>query len=227
MKNKIFKISVVLLLIMTLTMTNFIFLGSSIISYATDNISTNHENVEFDAYFKDANGQKIRTLERTANMQDISLYLSVNVNTEGFFNGEITLSNANFDIVSSESGFVSNISDNTIYLNQIDVGTSAEIEVKVKPIENDVMNVDMLDCESELTLTGIYRDNTERDIEIDATRTVNMRLVEANSNDNIKNEIEVITNKFIKISGEDKRVIQLSLHMGLKSYSIIFRSRIK
>ena len=39
MKNKIFKISVVLLLIMTLTMTNFIFLGSSIISYAADNIS--------------------------------------------------------------------------------------------------------------------------------------------------------------------------------------------
>ena len=215
MKNKIFKISVVLLLIMTLTMTNFIFLGSSIISYATDNISTNHENVEFDAYFKDANGQKIRTLERTANMQDISLYLSVNVNTEGFFNGEITLSNANFDIVSSESGFVSNISDNTIYLNQIDVGTSAEIEVKVKPIENDVMNVDMLDCESELTLTGIYRDNTEKDININATRTVIMRLLEANTDDDVKNDVNIITNKIMKISGEDKRVIQLSLDLGL------------
>ena len=191
MKNKILKISVVILLIMTLTMTNFIFLGSSLISYAADTISTNHKNIEFDAYFKDSNGQKTTTLERTADMQEVSLYLAVNVNTEGFFVGQVTLENANFNIVSSESEFVSNVSDNTIYFNQLDVGTSAEIEVKVRPIDDEVMNINMLDCQSELTLTGIYRDNTEKDIDIHATRTVNMRLVEANSNDNVKNEIEV------------------------------------
>ena len=216
MKNKILKISVVILLIITLTMTNFIFLGSSLISYAADAIGTNHKNIEFDAYFKDSNGQKTTILERTADMQEISLYLAVNVNTEGFFVGQVALENANFNIASSESEFVSNISGNTIYLNQLDVGTSAEIEVKVKPIDNEVMNINMIDCQSELTLTGVYRDNTEKDIDIHATRTVSMRLVEANANDNVKNEIEVITNKLIKVSGEDKRVIQLSLHMGLQ-----------
>ena len=215
MKNKILKISVVILLIITLTMTNFIFLGSSLISYAADRISTNHKNIEFDAYFKDNNGQKTTTLERTADMQEVSLYLAVNVNTEGFFVGQVELQNSNFNIVSSESEFVSNISDNTIHLNQMDVGTKAEIEVKVKPIDDEVININMLDCQSELSLTGIYRDNTEKDIDIHATKTVNMQLVEANSNDNVKNEIEVITNKLIKISGEDKRVVQLSLHMGL------------
>ncbi len=215
MKNKILKISVVILLIMTLTMTNFIFLGSNLISYAADTMSTNHKNIEFDAYFKDNNGQKITTLERTADMQEASLYVAINVNTEGFFVGQVKLQNSNFDITSSESEFVSKISDNTIYLNQLDVGTTAEIEVKVKPIDSDVMNVNMLDCQSELILTGIYRDNTEKDIDIDATREVNMKLVESNADDNVKNEIEVITNKLIKISGESKRVIQLSLHMGL------------
>ena len=215
MKNKILKISVVILLIMTLMMSNFIFLGSSLISYAADATSTNHKNIEFDAYFKDSNGQKITTLDRTADMQEISLYLAVNVNTEGFFVGQVKLQNANFDIVSSESEFVSKIADNTVYLNQLDVGTSAEIEVKVKPITDEVMNANMLDCQSELILTGIYRDNTEKDIDIKATRMVNMKLVESNSNDNVKNDIEVITNKLIKISGEDKRVVQLSLHMGL------------
>ena len=215
MKNKILKISVVILLIMTLTMTNFIFLGSNLISYAADTMSTNHKNIEFDAYFKDNNGQKITTLERTADMKEASLYVAINVNTEGFFMGQVKLQNSNFDITSSESEFVSKISDNTIYLNQLDVGTTAEIEVKVKPIDSDVMNVNMLDCQSELILTGIYRDNTEKDIDIDATREVNMKLVESNADDNVKNEIEVITNKLIKISGESKRVIQLSLHMGL------------
>ncbi len=217
MRNKMFKISLVILLIITLTMTNFIFLGSSLISYAADTTThTNHKNMEFDAYFKDSNGQKTTTLERTADMQEISLYLAVNVHTEGFFVGQIQLQNANFHIVSSESEFVSNISDDTIYLNQLDVGTNAEIEVKVKPIDDDVIHIDMLNCQSELTLTGIYRDNTEKDIHIDATRTVNMKLVETTSNDSVKNEIEIITNKKIKLSGEEKRVVQLSLHMGLQ-----------
>ena len=215
MKSKIFKISVIIALVITLTMTNFIFLGSSIISYAADNISTNHKNVEFDAYFKDSNGQKTTILERTADMQDISLYLYVNINTEGFFNGKITLSNANFTIVNSESGYVSNISDNTINLNQINVGTPTEIEVKIKPIDEDILDINMLDMESDLTLTGIYRDNSEKDINIEATRTVNMQLAEENTNEDIKNNVEIITNKVMKISGEDKRVLQLSLDMGL------------
>ena len=215
MKNKILKISVVILLIMTLTMSNFIFLGSSLISYAVDTRSTNHKNIEFGAYFKNDNGQKITTLERNANMEEVSLYLDINVKEEGFFVGQVKLQNSNFNVVNSESEHVSKIEDNTIYLNQLDVGKNEEIEIKVKPIENEVININMLDCESELTLTGIYRDKTEKDINIDAKRIVRMQLVEANSNTNIKNEIEVITNKLIKISGEDKRVIQLSLHMGL------------
>ncbi len=216
MKKGIFKISVVILLIMTLTMTNFIFLGSSLISYAADATSTNNKNIEFEAYFKDDDGQATTTLERTADMQEISLYLAVNVKTEGFFVGQIALSNSNFNIVSSESEYVSSISDNIVYLNQLDVGTTAEIEVIVEPIDEEVMNIDMLDIESELTLTGIYRDNTEKDINIDATRTVTMQLAESNTNENVKNEIQVITNKIIKIDGEDKRIVQLSLSLGLQ-----------
>ena len=171
MKNKVFKISVVILLIMTLTMTNFIFLGSSLISYAADSTSTNHKNIEFDAYFKDSNGKKTTTLERTADMQEVSMYLAINVNTEGFFVGQVALQNSNFSIVGSESEFVSKISDNTIYLNQLDVGTTAEIEVKVKPVDNEVMNIDMLDCQSEVTLTGVYRDNTEKEEDIQVSET--------------------------------------------------------
>lgn len=216
MKNKIFKISMIILLIMTLTLTNFIFVGSSLISYAADNVSTNHQNIEFDAYFKNSDGQKITTLDRTASMKEMSLYLSLNVNKEGFFIGEVELLNSNFTIVNSESEFVSKVENNKVYLNQLNVGTSAEIEIKIKPIEEDVMDFNMLDCESSLILTGIYRDNTERDIHIEATRNVTMKLIEENTNESVENTLEIITNKVLKISGEDKRVIQFSLNMGLK-----------
>ena len=72
MKNKIFKISIVLVMIMTMTMTNFIFVGANLISYATDEISTNHKNVEFETYFKEG--------------EEEALYLRVNVKKEGYFN---------------------------------------------------------------------------------------------------------------------------------------------
>ena len=64
MKGKILKITMVILLLMTLTMTNFIFVGASLYSYAAENIATNNQNVEFDAYLKDEenDGEKVPTL---------------------------------------------------------------------------------------------------------------------------------------------------------------------
>lgn len=216
MKNKGLKISVVILLIITLTMTNFIFLGSSLISYAIDDISTNNKNIEFSSYFKNDQGEKVSSLDRTSSTQDISLYLSISVKKEGFFNGQVELTNSNFNIASSESEYVSKIEGNKVYLNQINAGTTAEIELKAKTIENDNMDLNMLSAESDVTLTGIYRDSTEKDIEINAVKNVVLNLVETNIADSIENSVTVVTNKVIKISGEDKRVIQLSINMGLK-----------
>ena len=55
MKNKILKIVTVILLLATLTVTNFIYVGTGLISYAIDSITTNHENVEFEAQLKEEN----------------------------------------------------------------------------------------------------------------------------------------------------------------------------
>ena len=208
MKNKGLKISVVILLIITLTMTNFIFLGSSLISYAVDDISTNNKNIEFSAYFKNDQGEKVSSLDRTSSTQDISLYLSISVKKEGFFNGQVELTNSNFNISSSESEYVSKIEGNKVYLNQINAGTTAEIELKAKTVENDNMDLNMLSAESDVTLTGIYRDSTEKDIEINAVKNVVLNLVEANTADSIENSVTVVTNKIIKISGEYQEKIK-------------------
>ena len=197
MKNKGLKISVVILLIITLTMTNFIFLGSSLISYAVDDISTNHKNIEFSAYFKNDQGEKVTSLDRTASTQDISLYLSISVKKEGFFNGQVELTNSNFNIASSESEYVSKIEGNKVYLNQINAGTTAEIELKAKTIENESVDLNKLSAESEVTLTGIYRDSTEKDIEINAVKNVVLNLIETNTADSIENSVAIVTNKVL------------------------------
>ena len=127
MKRKILKITMVILLLMTLTMTNFIFVGASLYSYAADNIATNHQNVEFDAYLKDEeiDGEKVPTLS-----------LKVSVKKEGYFNGEISLEDSNFKLKgSSSSNYVNKIENNIIMLNQINSGVTAQFDVEIEPVK--------------------------------------------------------------------------------------------
>ena len=84
MKNKILKIATIIMLIMTLTITNFIFVGSSLISYAANTLETNHKNVEFNAYFTDGNNQEISSVDMS-NMEDIYLNMQIEVKNEGYF----------------------------------------------------------------------------------------------------------------------------------------------
>lgn len=215
MKGKIFKISVAIILIMTLTLANFIFVGSNIVSYAMDGITTNHKNIEFETYFKDKDGNKLETLESTAEEKEMSIYLLLNIKREGYFNGVVELKDTNFKFNSSESEYVNKVEENKIYLNQLNAGTQAEIEIKVSPIEQEKYT--LKEKENELILSGEYKDSTQKDIKIEAKRNIKLNLIETNDKTNIENTMKIITNKVAKIAGQDKRIIQVSIDLGLKN----------
>lgn len=200
MRNKVFKIAIAILLIMTLTMVNFIYVGAGIISYAAEDISTNHKNVEFTANLKNEN----------------TLTLQVSVKNEGYFNGEVTLENSNFKLKNSQSEYVNKVEDNKISLNQINAGTVAQIDVEIEQIKDDNIDVSLLDKTSTISLTGVYRDSTEKDINIEASRELKLEYAETNDQNNIENGMEVITNKVTTVNGEEKRVVQISMNLGLK-----------
>lgn len=216
MKNKIFKISIILVMILTMTMTNFIFVGKNLISYAVDNITTNHKNIEFTAYFKNQEGKEVTTLEKLQNEEESFLYLRFNVKKEGYFNGEIAIENSNFTLKETDSIYVNKIENNTILLNQINVGQGEEIKVKIEPIQKERLELGLLGMTTKVKVTGIYRDSTQKDIKIQADREVTLKLIENNTETNVKNEVKVITNKIIKVEGQEKRILQLSYHMGLE-----------
>ena len=221
MKSKVLKIFVAIALLITLTSTNFLFVGANLISYAADTVTTNHENVEFEAYFKDENGKETMTQEKTLDQEEMFLYLRVNVKKEGYFNGEVSLEDSNFTLKETESSYVNHIEDNTIYLNQINVGNSEEIKIKIEPIKpqseiKENFDIDLLNKESKINLKGIYRDSTERDIEIKANRELTLSYTENNTVDSLDNDIKVITNAVISIEGKEKRVLQFYYSMGLK-----------
>lgn len=216
MKSKILKTSVVILLIMTLTMVNFITIGNSFVSYASEDISTNHKNVEFRAGFEDENGNLTQNIESAKSQEEMTLWLQVNVKNEGYLNGQISIENSNFTLKETESSYVNRIEENTIYLNQINAGTTADIKIKIEPIQNEEYEIGLLNRATQVSISGIYRDSTEKDINIRATRTINLKMTQNVNKDNLQNDVQVITNKITKIDGEEKRVVQFLWTMGLK-----------
>ena len=122
MKSKLFRVMVVLMILATLTLTNFIYVGVGAISYAASANDTNHKNVEFTANLKD---------EKT-------LTLGVNVKNEGYFNGEVSLENNNFKMKSSSSEYVNKVEENKITLNQINAGTNVQIDARNFSISSTV-----------------------------------------------------------------------------------------
>ena len=221
MKSKILKIIVILLLIMTMTMVNFIYIGKTFISYAIDDISTNVKNIEFGAYFKDANGQKVTQMKPTK--METNMVLQIAVKNDGYFNGQVELGIANFKIkeIVGSNEFVNKIEGNTITLSQINAGSTVEIEVKVELLKAEIFDSKLFDMESQITLKGIYKDSSERDISVVSSKNVKLSYPSANLvEENIVSDMEVITNKNININGEDKKVIQVALRLGLKDNSV-------
>ena len=201
MKSKIFKIVTVILLLALLTMPNFIYVGTGLVSYAADNIATNHQNIEFDAKLKEGN----------------ILSILLNVKKEGYFNGEINLENSNFTFkLDQENPYINKIESNKIVLNQINSGSNVQIDLEVQPVTDEIFDAGLLNVSSKVNVIGIYRDSTEKDINIKASKEVKLEYTEDNTNENVENTTKVITNKVMKISGEDKRVVQLKMNLGLK-----------
>ena len=190
-----------MVLLALLTVPNFIYVGVGLASYAVSNTATSHQNVEFDAELKEGN----------------ILSIAINVKREGYFNGEITLENSNFTFdTETTNTYINKIESNKIFLNQINAGTNAQIDLKIKPIESEDFDIGLLSAVSKLNISGSYKDSSEKDIKIIGTREVEYKYTEDNTEENIESTARVITNKVIKVSGEDKRVVQLEMNLGLK-----------
>ena len=220
MRGKMLQKTIALFLVMTLTMANFIMLGSNIAIAVSETVQgqtfeTSNTNVEFGAYFKNEKGDKVSSLDIKSSGLETSMFLYLNVKNEGYIrDAQIKLENANFKIKEAENSYINSISGNTITLNQINAGRPVEIELKVRFDRNEAFDVSLLDMQASVSLEAIYRDSTERDIKINATKNVKLNLISENSS--IDTSLEIITNKILNISGENKRVIQLSLNVGLK-----------
>ena len=224
MKQRIFQVITSLLLIITLTMANFLLLCVDVVALAADEInadkSTNHKNIEFMAYFKDEKGNKITEIDSYANSDNLKLYFQISVKQEGYFVGNIVLNNSNFkfktDILSNE---INKIENNVVYLNQINAGESKEIKIGIELLNDDQFDLNMINMKNEISIEGIYRDSTQKDISIKAERNVTLNLISpyVNAEETITLSQEIITNKVLEFNGNSKRIIQIEVKSGLNN----------
>ena len=220
MERKILKKLLVIILIIMLTATDFFWLGSGIISYAanSDN-STNNENIEFSTYFKNEKGEKIDTLTESIKKQDLKLYAQITVKNEGYFNGSIEIVNSNFNIKNNIlSDSILSIEGNKVNLNQINAGSTVEIELDIEPIVSDKVQ---LSKESIVKLTGQYVKTQQKllstdigSVEIGAEKTVTLNL-QPSEDINAELVTDIITNKVLSVNGTNKRVVQLLINSRL------------
>ena len=231
MNQKILKVITVLMLVVTLTMANFVLLCADVVTYAADAInsdkSTNNKNVEFETYLKNDKGEKVSSLDAKINAEDLKLYFQITVKQEGLFNGDIVLNDANFKFKTDfTDNSISKIEENKIYLNQINAGETKEIVVGIQLLTDSQFDLGLISKENKIAIEGTYKDSTQKDIAISATKTVKINMVSpyANAEECINLEQKVITNKVAKYNGEDKRIIQVQVNSGITNNLVPIKS---
>lgn len=218
MKEKIGKIVIAMMVIMTMTMGNVLIVGQGLISNAESGNQTNHKNVQFNAYWKTKDGKISQEIEdKIQNVED-SLIIEVEVQNEGYLNGSIKIEDSNFNIKGvKKSNKIKEIKENEIALNTIRAGEKVEIEVQVQANMLDEIEEGFLEKTNKIKLQGTYRDQTEKDINIEGEKEV--RLTLENPYEEQKGSIlsgQVLTNKTYKIGEETKRIVQIKIRSGLE-----------
>lgn len=210
--NKVIAIIVVMLL----TMSDFLFVGASTVSYAINNAKTNSANVEFSTYFLNQAGEKVEKIEEDINKGDLYLYVDVTVKNEGYFNGSVTFNNNNFNVKPEVmSNDIAEISGNKVTLKQINAGTTTTIKLAVEAIKNNTINIQDLNRKTNVVLEGQYINskNVEKSkkVDIKGNDSVEVNWV---SNPNTANELtsRVLTNNVYTVNGEEKKVLQILIN---------------
>ena len=219
-----------MVLLITLTCVNLIFVGSyftgEVIAIAEESslekqkLKTSNENVEFDAYFV-VDEKQVHTKITDINDENINMYLKIKI-YEGYLkNGQITLSNTNFKISDKVTNlqYVQSIDteNNIISLNQIAKGIEVEIEIPITAKKDDAYDLNYLSCESIAKFEGTYVNEDGKEEKIDNEKKLSLKLTgEVNA------ELDEQPEKYITHEENDEKVVilQTTIKSKLADYKL-------
>ena len=211
---------IIIMLIITLTISNFLIVGENLVTYAADAIldnqtqSTINKNVKFDTYFKKDNGNT-HYLVCDVNSEDANMTLDLSVESGFLKDAKIELKDVNYDInnIVDPSEKVQEASMEQISLRQINAGERVELGFIIGTKLADTMKLADVSKDSKVVLKAIYVDENGKEIEIEKEVTINISWTGTFENE-VSLELEKYTN-FIQ-DGEEKVLVQVSAKTGLK-----------
>lgn len=172
MKEKLFRTVTTLILILCLISLDFVLLGYNVVLALSDSgisgdVSTNIQNVEFDAYFKQENTNLYEKQVDVAN-EDI-LYLRINAKNRGVLNNaKIQLDNVNFNVLKdkTQNEYIQDINTNSneITLKSITAGNDIEIGLTIQFKKQETFDVNYFGQENTIKISGTYQDEQEQEL---------------------------------------------------------------
>lgn len=209
-----------IILIIVLTMADLITIGANFASLAIDMVATSSNNVEFTAYFKDENGEKITQTEAPLNAEKLNMYVDISVLREGYFNGKIALENSNFNIISiTENSFVKKQEGNEVELNQINNGKTVTLEMQIQANTSTSMKAEMLNKETTVKLEGTYTSSKGTKIveeKAEGTALVTVKFVTP-ENASSTLDAKILTNKMCETEEGTKRILQVLIRSKVEN----------
>ena len=209
-----------IILIIVLTMADLVAIGANFSSLAIDMVATSSNNVEFNAYFKDENGEKVTLTEAPLNAEKLNMYVDISVFREGYFNGKIALENSNFDIISiTENSFVKKQEGNVVELNQINSGKTITLEMQIKANTSASMKADMLNKQTTVKLEGIYTSSKGTNIVEEKSEGTTIVTVKFTTPEDAKGflDTKILTNKICKTAEGNKRILQVLIGSNIEN----------
>ncbi len=216
MKETILKRILKVLIVICILLVYLSLMMSDIVTYASSD--TGEENVIFEAYFENENGERINQIEKRINNEDIRMHIKVEVKNEGYLNGQLELKNANFKFKKEEIEGVNDITDNTIALKQINAGETLDIQVGLEVNLKEEIERANFNQENSIVLIGNYKNAMQKASRIEKENKIKVALTAPYSEEEekVKLDTRIITNKIYNIDGENKRIIQIAINSGLE-----------
>lgn len=181
---------------------------------------TNIKNVKFDVYLDEADRN---VKEKTADIssEDMKLYISASVQGGGYLN------NAQVELISTNFKLKNNPEVTKFKLDSIqsEKGIAAGLPIVSKKDES--YNLNLLDMQSQIRLTGEYIDENGNVTDIDTTKAVKITwTADELTEEDVELDQEVITNKIYNIDGANKRIVQILVKSKIKDNKAPVKSSI-
>lgn len=225
MQEKTKKISllnkfIIVMLVITITMTNFLIVGKSLVTYAAEALLDNQteatisKNVKFDTYFESDNGNT-HYLISDVNASNANMKVKLDVTAGYLKDAKIEIQDANYEInnIVDTLGKVQSASEKQINLRQINSGENIELVFAIGTKTANNMELANVSKDSKVILRAIYVDEKGNEIELEKEIIVNVSWTGTFENE-INMELAKYTN-FVQ-NGEEKVLVQVLATSGLK-----------